>query len=62
MTTWGDKIRAMSDEELAMELGWMVQDAFLYGAGERIGMKRYPFDNYESTLDWLQSPAGGDTH
>lgn len=58
--TNADRLRSMSDDELAKELGWIVQDAFLYGAGERIGMKRYPFDNYESTLNWLRSPVGGD--
>ena len=55
-----DRIRAMSDEELANELGFVAQDAFMYGCGERERMMLYPFENYKSTLDWLQSPVGGD--
>lgn len=59
VTSNADRIRAMSDEELANELGFVAQDAFLYGCGEREGMKLYPFENYSNTLDWLQSPADG---
>ena len=58
--TNADRIRAMSDEELANELGFVAQDAFMYGCGERERMMLYPFENYKSTLDWLQSPVGGD--
>lgn len=57
--TNANRIRAMSDEELANELGFVAQDAFMYGCGERERMMLYPFENYRSALDWLQSPADG---
>ena len=49
-----DRLRAMSDEELAEWIGWVTQDAFCYGAGLRDKMILYPFGAAESTMAWLK--------
>ena len=54
--TNGDKIRSMTDEELAKELGWIEQDAYLFGAGLRKHMNFYP-DGYVAMIEWLKSEA-----
>jgi len=52
-----DRIRAMSDEELANFIGYACQDAFAYGAGLRNRMLIYPFGTREETMDWLKAPV-----
>lgn len=52
-----DRIRAMTDEELANELAFIAQDAFCYGRGMRDKMLLYPFDSYEETLKWLKQES-----
>ena len=60
--TNADRIRNMTDEELANELGFVAQDAFCYGRGLRDKMILYPFGSYEETLEWLKQEAeGGDS-
>ena len=57
VVTNADKIRAMSDEELANFIGFACQDAFCYGRGMRDKMMIYPFGTHESTMDWLKQEA-----
>lgn len=52
--TNGDRIRSMTDEELANELGFVAQDAFCYGRGLRDKMILFPFESYEEALEWLK--------
>ena len=52
-----DKIRSMSDAELANFIGFVAQDAFCYGRGMRDRMMIYPFDTHESTMAWLAQAA-----
>ena len=55
--TNADKIRSMTDEELANFIGFACQDAFAYGAGLRNKMLIYPFGTREETLGWLKAPV-----
>lgn len=55
--TNADRIRSMTDEELANELGFVAQDAFCYGRGWRDKMILYPFGSYEDALEWLKQEA-----
>lgn len=51
--TQADRIRAMSDEELASFVHIMITDAvFIFGHDGATP------DTYSRWLDWLQSPAG----
>lgn len=52
--TNADKIRAMSDEELANWIGFVAQDAYLMGRGQRERMLIHPFDTREGTEAWLK--------
>ena len=54
--TNADRIRAMTDEELANELGFIV-DAFYYGRGLRDNLRLYPFKSYKEILKWLKQEA-----
>jgi len=55
--TNADRIRSMTDEELAEFIGFACQDAFAYGARLRDKMMVYPFGTREETLGWLKSPV-----
>lgn len=55
--TNADRIRNSTDEELAIFLGFVVQDAFLYGARIRPQMTIYPFNDLEGTAKWLKQEA-----
>ena len=55
--TNADKIRSMTEDELAKFLGFVAQDAFCYGRGIRDKMILYPFGEYESTIEWLREEA-----
>jgi len=55
--TNADRIRQMTDEELANFIGYACQDAFAYGAGLRNRMLIYPFGTREETMDWLKAPV-----
>ena len=50
--TWGDKIRAMSDEELATWLNTMQSNAWHSGRLQKTPNK-YPSTN-QTWLDWLR--------
>ena len=59
--TNGDRIRQMSDEELANFIGFVAQDAFCYGRGMRDKMLIYPqFGEYEATINWLKEEVADD--
>ena len=56
--TNADRIRQMSDEELANFIGFVAQDAFCYGRGMRDKMLIYPqFGEYDTTIKWLKEEA-----
>ena len=56
--TNADRIRQMSDEELAELIGFVAQDAFCYGRGMRDKMLIYPqFGEYDTTIKWLKEEA-----
>ena len=55
--TNADRIRSMTDEELANFLGFVAQDAFCYGRGIRDKMVLFPFGEYDSTIEWLRREA-----
>ena len=55
--TNADRIRSYTDQELAIFLGFVAQDAFCYGCGLRDKMILYQFDEYESTIEWLMEEA-----
>lgn len=61
--TNADRIRAMSDEELAKEIAWLVVEAFdqvVPGWGWKIDRDNRIAGTAKDMLDWLQSLAGGD--
>ena len=49
--TWGDKIRSMTDEELAEMLNHAQGDGFLVGIGQR------KMSAYGNWLEWLKQEA-----
>ena len=55
--TNGEKIRQSDDAELANFIGFVVQDAYLMGRGEREHMKIFPFESHDEILAWLKSNA-----
>ena len=55
--TNGEKIRQMTDDDLCEWIGWVVQDAFLYGMGQRKEMMLFPFGDEETTFRWLKQEA-----
>ena len=55
--TNADRIRNLTDEELANELAFVAQDAFCYGRGLRDKMLLHPFESYEEILKWLKQEA-----
>jgi hypothetical protein len=64
--TNADRIRAMSDEELAKEIAWLVVEAFDQVVPEwkwKIDRDNRIAGTAKDMLVWLQSPAdGGDDH
>lgn len=52
-----DRIRAMTDEELAEWIGWVTQDAYCFGAKLREQMMLFPFGERDTTLGWLKQEA-----
>lgn len=64
-TTNADRIRAMSDEELAKEIAWLVVEAFDQVAPEwkwKIDRDNRIAGTAKDMLTWLQSPADGGDH
>lgn len=58
--TNADRIRAMSDEELAefiRDVSYECQDAY---CGNHCPMCAYPWCSSERTMEWLKQPAEGD--
>lgn len=58
--TNADRIRAMSDEELAefiRDVSYECQDAY---CGDHCQMCAYPWCNSKKTLEWLKQPAEGE--
>lgn len=55
--TNADRIRAMTDEELATFLGFTLQDGYCYGAGLRKELKFIPVSEHNEMLEWLKSDA-----
>ena len=52
--TNADKIRNMTDEELAMFLGFVIQDGYFYGAKMRDELKIIPASDHSEMVDWLK--------
>lgn len=52
-----DRIRAMTDEELAAFLGFVIQDGYCYGAGLRNELKVIPVSEHREMIEWLKSEA-----
>ena len=52
--TNADRIRAMSDEELATFLGFVIQDGYCYGAGMRKELKFIPVSEHNEMVEWLK--------
>lgn len=56
--TWGDKIRSMSDEELAKWLDLLVNRAKIYGEN-KVWLEDTP-RYYTDWLDWLRDEEKND--
>jgi len=52
--TNADRIRAMTDEELATFLGFTLQDGYCYGAGLRKELKFIPVSEHNEMVEWLK--------
>lgn len=52
--TNADRIRAMTDEELATFLGFVIQDGYCYGAKLRDELKIIPVSDHSEMVDWLK--------
>lgn len=52
--TNADRIRAMTDEELATFLGFTLQDGYCYGAGLRKELKFIPVSELNEMVEWLK--------
>lgn len=55
--TNADRIRSMSDEELAIFLGFVIQDGYCYGAKLRDELKIIPVSDYSEMVEWLKAEA-----
>ena len=55
--TNADYIRAMTDEELATFLGFVIQDGYCYGVGLRNELKVIPVSEHREMIEWLKSEA-----
>ncbi len=52
--TNAERIRQMSDEELATFLGFVLQDGYCYGAGMRKELKFIPVSEHNEMVEWLK--------
>ena len=52
--TNADRIRRMTDEELATFLGFTLQDGYCYGAGLRKELKFIPVSEHNEMVEWLK--------
>ena len=52
--TNADRIRAMSVEELAIFLGFVIQDGYCYGAKMRDELKIIPVSDHSEMMEWLK--------